>query len=124
MKDYLKLQGYSINKESLLSYFDNTYENSNLIKSMKTTSKGFSSYAKVLTEEEIESLNKLVDKNINIAIEKITSGDFKVNPKQIGGDLIGCEFCKFKDICFKNNKDIITLKEYKDLSFLGGDDYA
>ncbi len=123
-KDYLKLQGYSINKESLLSYFDNTYENSNLIKSMKTTSKGFSSYAKVLTEEEIESLNKLVDKNINIAIEKITSGDFKVNPKQIGGDLIGCEFCKFKDICFKNNKDIITLKEYKDLSFLGGDDYA
>ena len=123
-KDYLKLQGYSVTKESLLKEFDNTYEDSKLIKSMRTTSKGFASYSKVLTTTEMDNLQKLVNKNIDNAINNIIDGNFEVNPKQINGDLVGCEFCKFKDICFRNNKDIVNLEEYKDLSFLGGEDNA
>ena len=49
---------------------------------------------------------------------------FDINPKKIGNDNLGCEFCKFKDICFRTEKNIVDLKEYKNLEFLGGDDNA
>ena len=55
---------------------------------------------------------------------KIRNADFRINPKRIGKDLIGCEFCKYKDICFRREEDIISLKEYKNLEFLGGEDDA
>ena len=72
----------------------------------------------------MDGLFKLIDKNIDLAIKEIIEAKYDVNPKQVGNDLVGCEFCGFKDICFKNNKDIVHLKEYKDLSFLGGEDNA
>ena len=53
--------------------------------------------------------------------------EFDINPKQVGyapDSLVGCKFCKFKDICFMDNKDIVILKEEKDLSFLGGEEDA
>lgn len=123
-QDFLKLQGYSLSNENLLEQFDKTYMDSELIKSMRMTSKGFASYAKVLNEEKMKGLFELVDKNIDIAIKDIVSAKYDINPKQVGTDLVGCEFCQFKDICFKNHKDIVHLKEYKDLSFLGGEDNA
>ena len=97
---------------------------SELIKSMKMTSKGFASYAKVLNKEKMSALSNLVDKNIDLAIREIIDAKYDINPKQVGKDLVGCEYCHFKDICFKNHKDIVHLKEYKDLSFLGGDENA
>lgn len=123
-QSYLKLQGYSLNDETLLEQFDKTYMDSELIKSMKMTSKGFASYSKVLNKEKMNGLFELVDKNIDIAIRDIVSAKYDINPKQVGKDLVGCGFCSFKDICFKNHKDIVHLKEYKDLSFLGGEDNA
>lgn len=119
-QDYLKLQGYSINKEVLLQELDNSYEDSKLIKSMKKTSKGFSTYSKVLTSEEMANLNILINKNINDSIISIVNGNYTINPKQISGELMGCEYCKYKDICYRNNKDIVNLEEYKDLNFLQG----
>ena len=123
-QDYLKLQGYSISNEMLLEQFDKTYVDSELIKSMKLTSKGFASYAKVINEDKMKSLLELVDKNINKAIKDIVDTKYDINPKQVGTELVGCEFCSFKDICYKNHKDIVHLKEYKDLSFLGGEENA
>ena len=49
----LRLEGYSIDEENILSKFATTYNDSKLIQGMKTTSKGFSSYSKGLSEEEI-----------------------------------------------------------------------
>lgn len=120
----LMLQGYSINQESLLVEFDSTYNDSEVIRSMKTSSKGFYQYSKVLSKDEISKIYSIVDKNILLAINKIKAGNFDINPKRIGFDNIGCEFCRYKDICFKKEKDIINLKEYKTLDFLGGDDNA
>ena len=43
----LKLNGYSTSDKDILKQFDKTYENSNMIKSMKTTTTGeFYNYAK------------------------------------------------------------------------------
>ena len=120
----LKLNGYSINDENLLNIFDPTYENSLYIKGMKKSKNGFYSYTKLLSNEDISNLVNLVDKKINDARDLILKGDFSINPKRIGDINEGCSFCKYKDLCFMREEDIINLKEYKDLSFLGGDKNA
>lgn len=117
----LMLQGYSNNNESLLMEFDSTYTNSEVIKSMKMSSKGFYQYSKVLSTREMDEIYNIVNKKILLAIQEIEKGNFEINPKRVGFNNIGCEFCKYKDICFKKEKDIVNLKEYKNLDFLGGD---
>ncbi len=119
--DNLKLQGYSIDSPSLVSIFDSSYENSSMIKGMKMTSKGFSHYTKVIGEEGINSLVKVVDSKIKEAFKKIKESDFAINPKVIGGENIGCSYCKYQDLCFKTGKDLVYLKEESDLSYLERD---
>ena len=115
----LKLNGYSTTNKDILKYFDSTYENSSVIKSMRTKTDGeFYSYAKVLNNTEINNLINLVNNKINDAYIGISNALFDINPKQIGFDNIGCEFCKFKDICFKSEKDIVRLKEMDYKEFL------
>ena len=117
----LKLEGYSNDDPSILEVFIPDYENSNYVRGMKTTSKGFSHYAKILSDEKINALIEKVDENIDLARDNILKGDFSINPKQIGDDRLGCNFCKFRDICYRTNNDYIKLKENKSLSFLGGE---
>ena len=115
------LNGYSTDDIDRLSIFDSTYENSNLIKSMKYTDKGFSTYSKTLADDLV---NRMVDYTNNeiIKVKKgIINGDFKINPKYYEGKNISCEFCTYKDLCFTTPKDINYLKKVDDLSFLGGD---
>jgi len=123
-KDNLKLNGYSTTDEEYLSRFDPTYEDSTFIKSMKKSSKGFYAYAKVIEDAKIGLLIELVNKKIDEAISDILDAKFDINPKRIGTDLKGCAFCKYKDICYMKEEDVINLKEYNDFSFLGGDDFA
>lgn len=116
--DNLKLKGYSLGNESLLYNFDSTITNSELIHGMKLTSKGFGPYSKVLTNKQIDNIVKITDDRINECIDGITNANFVINPKKINGKNIGCEFCKYKDICFMTNKDFKELDDIKDLSFL------
>ncbi|MBQ3021650.1 MAG: PD-(D/E)XK nuclease family protein [Bacilli bacterium] len=116
--DNLKLKGYSIGNEEKLMHFDTSYENSELIHGMKLTSKGFGPYSKVLTNKQIDNIVKFTDERINDCVDGVINGDFIINPKKINGKNIGCEFCKFKDICFMTNKDLKELDDIKDLSFL------
>lgn len=102
----LKLEGYSIDNESILSKFDTTYNDSKLIKSMKTNSNGFYSYSKVLSKEEINNLIKDTDTLIDKAIENILEADFTIDPKIINSDNISCKFCEYKDICYRREKDL------------------
>ena len=118
----LRLQGYSNEDISILSEFDKSYMDSRVIKSMKTTSKGFSSYAKVLNNEKMDKLIDIVDKGIDDSINKILNCEFDIHPKKIGLINYGCEFCKFRDICFKSNNDVVTLKEYKKHEFLNDEE--
>ena len=122
LKDNLKLNGYSISDEYLVNMFDESYQNSELIKGMKMTSKGFSHYTKVISEEEIDELVNVVDLKIKNAFKEIREADFKINPKVIGGENIGCLFCKYKDLCFKTGSDYVYLEKKNDLSYLKGSD--
>lgn len=115
----LKLQGYSNSNEEILKEFDFSYKDSELIKSMKMSSKGFYSYAKIINDKKINKLIDIVDDKIDFAIDNILDANFEIDPKRIGNKNLGCEFCKFKDLCFMSEKDIVNLKEYNNLEFLG-----
>jgi len=121
----LKLVGYSNYDSDYLSVFDMTYNDSSYIASLKTKTDGsFYSYSKVLSSDEMDKLDQLVDSNISKACEDILNGKFLINPKRIDNKDIGCDNCKFRDICFKKEKDFIKLDKHNGLDFLGGDDNA
>ena len=117
-KDNLKLQGYTINNEDLISKFDFSYKDSEVIKSMKISSNGFYAYSKTITKEEIDKLIELTKENIDNAFKEILECNFDINPKRIGKDLVGCEYCKYKDICYMKEENIINKEEKKNLEFL------
>ena len=117
----LKLMGYSNRDISILEKVDSSYTNSKIIKSLKTTSTGFSSYSKLLSSEKIDKLTDCVDDNIRRASKGILNGEFSINPKELDGKLIGCQFCQYKDICFMKNADIVKLKGASNEELLGGE---
>lgn len=55
--------------------------------------------------------------NIEASITSIENADFKINPKVIKDDYIGCKFCPYNDICYKTYADYVMLEEQKDLEF-------
>ena len=117
----LRLDGYSINDELLLEQFDSTYKDSEFIRGMKVGKNGFYSYSKTITEQQISEMSKQVEQKIIEAAENILHGNFPVNPKRIGDELIGCRYCKFRDVCYKTEKDIVSLEKIDSLDFLGGE---
>jgi len=116
-----RLEGYSNNDLDILSKFDSSYNDSYMIKGLKTSSKGFYAYSKILNNEQINNIISLVDEKINTAIDEILDVKFDINPKRIDNVLKGCEYCKFKDICYRKEEDIINLKQISYKEFLGGD---
>ncbi len=112
----LKLQGYTNDNLDILEKFDKTYENSQVIKSLKTTSNGFSHYSKMINDGKIEELIETVDEKINIACDNILNGLFDINPKRLDGENVGCLYCPFIDICYRQEKDIVDIGGDKDAS--------
>ncbi len=122
----LKLEGYSNSNINTLAKFDNSFASSKLIRGMKLKNDGnFYTNAKILSDAAINKVIELTEKNIDDAINNIIKGDFPINPKKIGVDkYIGCEYCKFKDICFRRENNYVKLPEIANLDFLGGDSNA
>lgn len=117
-KDY-RLVGYSNSDKDILSVIDKNYDNSKIIKGLKTNKDGsFAKSSKVLNDEEIEEIKKETEACINTVINKIKNNEFDINPKVSEDNNIGCEYCQFKDICFKQHSDEVRIYE----SALGGND--
>lgn len=123
-RDLLKLQGFSLSDEDKLKEFDKTYIDSELIKSMKVGNNGFYHYSKTLTKNNMDKIITIIDNKIDEALCNIHNNKFDINPKVISNKNIGCEYCKFKDICYMTEKDIVRLKDIDNLDFLGGDTNA
>lgn len=107
----LYLQGYSLGEEDKLSKFDSSYEDSKVIKGLKKSSKGFYAYSKLLSKDEMTNIISSVSNTIVDVSNKISDGQFDINPKRVGLENVGCKFCDFRDICFMSEKDIVNLVE-------------
>ena len=119
-KDKLKLLGYTNSEEELISLFDKNYFDSEVIKSMKKTSNGFSKYARLINSSDIDKLINLTEKHIDNAFDKVLDGDFSIKPKRIDNELVSCKYCKYRDVCFRKEEDIENLKEKDILEYLNG----
>lgn len=113
--DSLKLQGYTNSDLDIIGKVDSSFNDSKVIKSLRTNSKGFYAYSKIINDEEIDILNKIVETKIKEASIDILDSKFDINPKEMNNEVIGCKFCKYKDICFMKPKDTVTLKEVKNI---------
>ena len=113
--DSLKLQGYTNSDLDYIDKVDSSFNDSKVIKSLRTSSKGFYYYSKMINDEEIDILYNIVDSKIKEASKDILDSKFNINPKEMNNENIGCSFCKYKDICFMKQKDVVTLKEVKNI---------
>lgn len=118
----LKLEGYTIDDEEKIRQIDQTYEDSEIIKGMKKTKNGFYSYTKLIKEEEINKISEIVEEKINNVIKNIEEGNFDINPKKINKEA-ACKYCKYKDLCYKEEDDIVEIKP-KQLKEIVGDSNA
>lgn len=109
--DSLKLQGYSNEDTDILEKVDSSYENSKVIKSLRTSNNGFYHYSKIINNEQIDILYNIVENKIKEACNNILDGNFNINPKEIDNTNVGCKFCKYKDICYMTTRDIVKLKK-------------
>ena len=64
----------------------------------------------MINNEEINNLINLVDSKITIARDEILDTNFMINPKKIDNKNIGCEYCEFRDVCFRKENDIVILE--------------
>lgn len=109
----LRLEGYSLGDEKVLKLFDSSYEKSDVIKGMSVSKSGFSRYSKVLSADNIDKIRFIVNEKIDEIIDGVENARFDINPKRIDENLIGCEFCMYRDLCFRKEEDIVNLKYTK-----------
>lgn len=110
-KDNLKLCGYSTDDVYRLSMFDDSYEDSMMIKGMKTKKDGaLISTAKVLDDDAIDEVISICKQKIEDALKDILMAKFTINPKVIDNVNVGCEYCNFKDICYVKEDDKVYLE--------------
>ncbi|MBQ6494608.1 MAG: PD-(D/E)XK nuclease family protein [Bacilli bacterium] len=113
-EDKLKLQGYSNNDINILELFDSSYNSSNVIMGMRTGNNGIMS-KKIFDDGDINKICDITDDKINYCIDEIINSRFDINPKRIGSDNVGCMYCKYKDICFVNDNNIVNLDSPEDI---------
>ena len=117
------LNGYSTDDFSILSRFDSTCENSELIKSMKySEDKGFGTYSKLISNDTLYNMLKFTKKHIEERCDEIINGDFSINPKVYALNNVSCTYCPFNDICFMKDDNLIYLEKVDNLDFLGDDE--
>lgn len=114
-RENMRLIGYSNIDIDVLSLFDSSYRDSNVIRGLKVNNDGsFNYHSKVISDEEMNNISNKIDSVIDKSIDNILSCDFDINPKRYKNVNISCKFCKYKDICYMSNEDIVDIKEEVD----------
>lgn len=111
-KDNLKLIGFTNKDKKVVEKLDKTYQNSLLLDGVKVNNDGTFSQntlKKMLSLEEFENIISIVKNIINSNTNDILNAKFNINPKY-DNENIGCNFCCFKDICFKKEADYEKIK--------------
>lgn len=105
-KKKLRLEGITFNDINLISKFDDTYEKSEVIKSLSVSKDGNIKKTKsVMDLDEREKLIELMENLIVKCIDNVSDGLFNISPIKIEKYADGCDFCEYKDICFRKFKD-------------------
>ena len=74
----------------------------------------------MLNDDEFDFISNLVNEKVNECGLDIINGKFNINPKKINDVNKSCKYCKYIDICYMNNDDIIELEPVKNI--FGGEE--
>lgn len=116
-KESMKLDGYTTADPDRLSICDFTAAEgvSQNIRGLKLKKDGsFYAYSKVLDDEEMDGMVKLVEGKIDEAKDAILKGEFKINPKEIDNRNESCGYCPYGMICFKRYSDLVYISTGKE----------
>jgi len=109
--DQLKLGGLSIDNTEKLKTFDSDYASSKFIKTIRVTKdNAFYKTAKVAPQSFFEQLKEDAKTKVLEADVLIRQNDFRINPKKIDNQDTPCKYCSFRDVCFRSDEDIISLR--------------
>ena len=111
-----RIDGISIKDHEILKHIDKYYDVKSYIKGIRIKNDGdFYSNSKVYLESDFDWFLKIVEENIKEVVKSIENCDFEINPKRYYGtkpnEVVGCEYCKFKEVCYMSAKDIKMLKK-------------
>lgn len=118
----LKLIGYTNTDKDILKELDSNYMDSSVIEGIKVNKDGsFSSNSlkHMLSSSEIDGIINITKEKIIETINNVLDAKFDINPKY-DNENIGCEFCKYKDLCFMKEYDFVRISTE---SVFGGDQY-
>lgn len=118
-KKSLKLIGFTNTAKDILEKFDYNYMDSTVIDGIKINKDGsfsFNSMKHMLSDEDILDIIEKTREKIDETINNILEAKFDINPK-FDKENIGCEFCKFNDICFRRDSDFVNITPSTDDEF-------
>lgn len=96
-KKNLRLCGLTL--DDSIKDFDDTYESSTIIESLKVKD-GKITGKNVLSEEDSRKLTNLIEELINNCLNNVVNGNFIVNPL-ILDKKSSCDYCEYKDVCYR-----------------------
>ena len=67
-------------------------------------------------------MDELISSKIEEAANNILDAKFDIEPKKLDKIEVSCNYCPYKDICFKNPDKFIYLRKQKLNDFLGGEE--
>lgn len=107
-ENFYKLDGVFLDSKEGMASLDATYQSSDFIKGCNLTNTGEwnkkglrARNEKTMKEYGRQALQFALD-----ALQGIRKGLFPINPKKIGNGFSSCDFCPFRDICYRKEEDI------------------
>ncbi|MCI7156158.1 MAG: PD-(D/E)XK nuclease family protein [Solobacterium sp.] len=102
----MKLTGFTSSDISRINILEDLDGKSNVVSKLAITKNGeLSKNSKVISDEDMKDMIKLVEDKILEASTSILNNDFSINPKVIDNKNVSCTYCRYKDICYKRIKD-------------------
>lgn len=122
LHDYFRLKGYTNGDRSVLQLINRDFMVSGFrtIAGLRLTGDGSihkTDAARVLTDAEFARLMEIVGEKLMEARDGIRAGKFPINPKK-NNKIDSCEYCPYRDVCFREEADYRELVFDKNLSFI------
>ena len=111
----MKLSGFTTDDISRINILEDLDGKSSVVSKLAITKNGdLSKNSKVISDEDMKDMIKLVEDIILEASTSILNNDFSINPKVIDNKNVSCMYCRYKDICYKRIKDYVYYETKKE----------
>lgn len=102
----LRLDGITLDNINMISDFDKSATESDIILGLKMNSNGeWANQKRIMSKEDQEDIYNNIKKIIEDCINNVSDAKFDIKPISIKNKIDGCNYCKYRDICYKRESD-------------------